>query len=291
MDLLTDTTSPIERLLRWLPDLPVRLREAGRYIAEHEFDATTRSMRDLAGAAGLQPATFTRLAQAIGHTGWEAFRRELIEARRPEARAPFSARMTPQSRPDGAAHLIGGILTADADAIQRIEVDPIARAAATLHSTRRIWVAGFRSCRSVATLLHYQLRLFRFDVQLVGAAGPEDLDVGAFATEDAVVVIGFAPYSRPSVQTASEARRAGCNIVTLTDRPSAPIAEGARHLLLFDAGSTPAFFPSLAGAISTSQALAAAVLELEGELGAARLRETEARLAALAQYIPDEVMP
>lgn len=286
MDSAPDTASPIERLRRSLPDLPERLREAGRFIAEHEFDATTRSMRDLAGAAGLQPATFTRLARAIGHAGWEAFRHELIEAHRPGERAPFSGRIKPHTKADGAARLLKGMLDSDASAIGRIEVDSIARAATVLHHAGRIWVAGFRSCRSVASLLHYQLRLFRADVQLVGGSGLEDVDFGAFAEGDAVVVIGFAPYSRQSVQTVIEARRAACTIVTLADRPAAPIAEGAKHLLLFDADSTPAFFPSLAGAISSAQALAAALLELDGEAGQVRLRASEARLAALAQYVP-----
>src|SRR5205085_5243291 len=62
---------PLERLRLALPGLPGRLREAGRFIARNDFDATTRSMRDLAATAGLQPASFTRLAQALGHTGWD----------------------------------------------------------------------------------------------------------------------------------------------------------------------------------------------------------------------------
>src|SRR5258708_33582099 len=93
MNAVSEKVSPIEQLRRSLPDLPERLREAGYFIADHEFDATTRSMRDLAATAGLQPATFTRLAQAIGHTGWDQFRNELIEARRPELPGPFSDRV------------------------------------------------------------------------------------------------------------------------------------------------------------------------------------------------------
>src|SRR6202035_2601278 len=85
--------SPLERLRLALPDLPGRLQEAGRFIARNDFDATTRSMRDLAAVAGLQPAAFTRLAQALGHAGWEDFRDALIEARRPAAAAPFSGRV------------------------------------------------------------------------------------------------------------------------------------------------------------------------------------------------------
>lgn len=282
--------SPLERLRLALPDLPGRLQEAGRFIARHDFDATTRSMRDLAATAGLQPASFTRLAQALGHTGWEDFREALIEARRPAA-APFSARVqqSPRKPSGGAAGLAADMIAADAQGLAHLSPAPIAAAAKALHAARRIWIAGFRSCRSVAELLHYQLRLFRPDaVHLVGAAGPEDLDFGAFHPGDTVVVIGFAPYSRVSVLAARAAREAECTIVALADRPTAPMAEGADHLLLFEAALAPSFFPSLTGAIVTAQALAAAAFMLGGAAAQTRLRETEARLAALSQYVPDE---
>jgi DNA-binding MurR/RpiR family transcriptional regulator len=284
---------PLERLRLALPDLPVRLQQAGRFIARHDFDATTRSMRDLAAVAGLQPAAFTRLAQALGHAGWEGFRDALIEARRPAPTGPFSRRVR-----DGkgatrgrsqTADICAETIAADADGLLRLAPAPIAAAAKALAAARHIWIAGFRSCRAVAELLHYQLRLFAPDaVRLVAGAGPEDLDFGAFRATDAVVVIGFAPYSRSSVLSAHAAREAGCTLIALTDKPTAPMAEGARHLLLFDAATAPGFFPSLTGAIATAQALAAAVFALGGEGARARLREAEARLAALSQYVKED---
>ena len=113
-------------------------------------------------------------------------------------------------------------------------------AAKALHGARRIWIAGFRSCRGVAELLNYQLRLFRPDaVQLVGGSGPEDLDLGAFRAGEAVVVIGFAPYSTASVLSARAAHISGASLIAIADRVSAPMAEGAEHLLLFEAASSP----------------------------------------------------
>ncbi len=134
----------------------------------------------------------------------------------------------------------------------------MAGAAKALHAARRIWIAGFRSCRSVAELLNYQLRLFRPEaVQLVGGSGPEDLDLGAFRRGDAVVVIGFAPYSTASVLSARAAHHSRATLIAIADAVTAPMAEGAEHLLLFEAASSPGFFPSLTGAIAIAQSLAA----------------------------------
>jgi len=63
--------SPLNELCSALPSLPLRLREVGRFVAANDYDATTRSMRDLAAAAGADPASFTRLAKALGYPGWD----------------------------------------------------------------------------------------------------------------------------------------------------------------------------------------------------------------------------
>jgi DNA-binding MurR/RpiR family transcriptional regulator len=284
--------TPLAALRRALPDLPPRLREAARFVAGHDFDAATRSMRGLAAAAGASPATFTRLAQALGYAGWEELRDALIEARRPGPGAPFSRRVAPPAGLPAPGALPSGMLAADAEGLRALDPAPVADAARALHAAPRLWVAGFRSCGGVARVLHYQLRLFRpADVRLVGGAGPDDLDLGALAAGDAMVLIGVSPYSRQSMLAARAARAAGCALIVLADTPAAPIAEGAVHLLLCKAAAGPGFFPSLTGALATAQALAAAAFALGGEAALVRLRETEARLAALSEYVPDRELP
>src|SRR5207302_11433763 len=85
-------SSPLSELRIALPSLPMRLQEVGRFVAANDYDATTRSMRDLASVAGADPASFTRLAKAIGYSGWEELRAALTEARRPTQSSPFSGR-------------------------------------------------------------------------------------------------------------------------------------------------------------------------------------------------------
>jgi len=268
----------------------MRLQEVGRFVAANDYDATTRSMRELASVAGADPASFTRLAKALGYSGWDELRAALTEARRPAQSSPFSMRACGRRRgPNSDVSLISDKLEAEAAGLGRISPEAIARAARTLHGARRIWVAGFRSCRSVAELLHYELRLFRPEhVQLVGGSAPEDLDFGAFRPGDAVVVVGFAPYSTASVLSARAAHRANASLIAIADSVRAPMAEGADHLLLYEAASSPGFFPSLTGAIAVAQSLAAVTFALGGAAAKKRLEETEARLAAMSQYVTEK---
>jgi DNA-binding MurR/RpiR family transcriptional regulator len=283
-------SSPLNELCSALPSLPLRLQEVGRFVAANDYDATTRSMRELAAVAGADPASFTRLAKALGYSGWDELRAALTEARRPAQSSPFSARTRLRRQgPNADVALVSEKLEAEAAGLGRISPGAVAQAAKALHAADRIWVAGFRSCRSVAELLNYQLRLFRPDaVQLVGGSGPEDLDLGAFRAGDAVIVIGFAPYSTASVLSARAAHRAGATLIAITDTVAAPMAEGADHLLLYEAAASPGFFPSLTGAIAIAQSLAAVTFVLGGAPAKRRLEETEARLAAMSQYVSEK---
>jgi DNA-binding MurR/RpiR family transcriptional regulator len=280
-------SSPLSELYSALPSLPMRLQEVGRFVAANDYDATTRSMRDLAAEAGADPAAFTRLAKALGYSGWEELRAALTEARRPSAASPFSDRARGRRHgPSSDVALISDKLDAEAAGVARISAADVADAAKALHRAKRIWIAGFRSCRSAAELLNYELRLFRTDsVQLVGGSGPEDLDLGAFGANEAVVVIGFAPYSRISVLSARAARRASATLIAIADSAAAPMAEGADHVLLYEAAASPGFFPSLTGAIAIAQSLAAVTFSLGGASAKKRLQDTEARLAATSQYV------
>jgi DNA-binding MurR/RpiR family transcriptional regulator len=282
--------SPLTELCSALPSLPSRLQQVGRFVAANDYDATTRSMRELASVAGADPAAFTRLAKAIGYSGWDELRAALTEARRPEQSSPFSGRAKGRrAGPNPEMSLVSDKLEAEAAGLARISPGAVAGAAKALHSARRIWIAGFRSCRSVAELLNYQLRLFRPDtVQLVGGSGPEDLDLGAFRTGDAVVVIGFAPYSTASVLSARAAHASGATLIAIADKVAAPMAEGADHLLQFEAAASPGFFPSLTGASAIAQSLAAATFMLGGASAKRRLEETEARLADTSQYVAEK---
>jgi DNA-binding MurR/RpiR family transcriptional regulator len=283
-------SSPLNELCSALPSLPMRLQEVGRFVAANDYDATTRSMRDLASVAGADPASFTRLAKALGYSGWDALRAALTEARRPAQVSPFSGRTRGRRQgPNADVSLVSDKLEADVAGLARISSDAVAGAARALHAAKRVWIAGFRSCRSVAELLNYELRLFRpDDVQLVGGSGPEDLDFGAFRSGDAVVVIGFAPYSTVSVLSARTAHRARARVIAIADSVTAPMAEGADHVLLYEAASSPGFFPSLTGAIAIAQSLAAVTFSLGGAGAKKRLEETEVRLAAMSQYFTEK---
>ena len=120
--------SPLNELCSALPSLPTRLQQVGRFVAANDYDATTRSMRELASVAGADPASFTRLAKAIGYSGWDELRAALTEARRPSQASPFSGRARGRRQgPNADVSLISDKLEADAAGLSRISAHSVAR--------------------------------------------------------------------------------------------------------------------------------------------------------------------
>src|SRR3954454_6022842 len=123
-------SSPLNELCSALPSLPTRLQQVGRFVAANDYDATTRSMRDLAAEAGADPAAFTRLAKALGYAGWDGLRAALTEARRPEPPSPFSGRTNVRRRgPNSDVTLVVDKLEAEAAGLGRTPGGSVARAA------------------------------------------------------------------------------------------------------------------------------------------------------------------
>lgn len=284
---MTSTSATLTRLTAALRHLPPQQADAARFVIGRTFDAATTPMRGLARDAGLPPVTFTRLARSLGLSGWEELRALLLEEAREDLGAPrpFSARALPEG---GAAGLASGMIAADRHALEALDTARLAPAIAVLEAAPRVLVAGFRSCHAPAMLFHYQYRLFRPDVMLIGGMGGVlDVELGGMRPDDALLLFGFDPYSRDGLLCAHAAADIGARVVAVVDRPDAAVSEGAAAVLTFGT-ETPGFFPSLTACFALVQALAATLYSRAGEAGRDQLRRTEARIAAHTAYLDPE---
>jgi DNA-binding MurR/RpiR family transcriptional regulator len=280
------TLSVLERLALAAREQPPKQARVAQYVVDHVFEATTSPMRSLARNAKEIPATFTRMAQTLGFSGWEELRAELTAVSRADVSAatqgPYSSRKLPSTSGQG---LVPAMLRADTDEIGTLDTRQFAHAASLLEGASGVVVAGFRSCRAPAALFHYLYRLFRPDVSLIGGSGGLlDLELGNLHKSNVVVLFGFDPYSRDSLLTARAAATARCGLLAIVDSPQAPIASDASVILPFGTQS-PGFFPSLTACVALVQALIALLYARSGDVGRRRLRETEKRIAAHTAYL------
>lgn len=256
-------------------------------------DVALQSMRQLAGEAGVTPATMVRLAKALGYEGYEHFRAPFQERLR-DPEGSYSAR----ARAMQAGHdLESGDPTVQMLLRQHdMEVENLGRtfdgigaerladAAGLLAEAQTLYVIGLRSCYSVAFLFHYSVRLFRSSVHLIdGHAATLPDAVRGIRRGDAVLAISFAPYTRETVEIVEFSAANGAQIVAITDSEVSPLAAVADEVLVVRTDS-PSFLHSMLGAVSVAQALTAAMVLAQGEPALAELSESESQLLRFKAY-------
>ncbi|CAG0957307.1 hypothetical protein BURK1_00523 [Burkholderiales bacterium] len=264
------------------------LKRAARWLREHPRDAGVRSMRECARRAGVGPATMTRLAQALGHDGYEAMRAPMRDALlRGQGDYAARAEALQRRRADAApwldtladAHLAN--VSAVIERNSRAELEAAARA---MLAARTVAILGLRVCHGVAWQLHYTCRLMAGNARLLtGAGGILGDEIDALGERDALVAISMAPYTRATVDAATQCARRKVRVIAITDATLSPIARVARHTLAFRADA-PSFFQSLVGVTALVEALGATIAAIGGAPVLAHLRERQAQLAVRDAY-------
>ncbi|MDP3520730.1 MAG: MurR/RpiR family transcriptional regulator [Hydrogenophaga sp.] len=261
--------------------LSPELQRAARWVREHPAELGLQSLRASARAAGVAPATLSRLSHALGLDDFEAMRRPVVEAL---ARGAGGGLVAANESDEPVRPLTQAQLRNVASTASRNTVDVVNAAADVLLAARQLCFLGLRASFGIAHHLRYACDWLRPDTLLAGDASGALVDqIAQLTPADALVVVSQAPYTRQTVECAQLAFEAGVPLIALTDSPLSPLARLARHALLFDAAS-PSFFHSMAGAQALAETLVAAVAARGGEPVVRRLAEVQARQHAHKAY-------
>lgn len=270
--------------------LSPQLQNAARYLLDYPQEIPLCSMRKVAANAGVQPATLVRIAQHLGYDGWQGIREIFTNALRSHPQ-PYAKRARKIVQESGTNRMLEEIARAqhqNIDFMLAASAKNLEHAADLLTAAPKVYIAGFRACFPIAFTLHYVYRLFRDSVILVrGDAGTLEMELRSLTAKDAVFIIGFAPYSRESVQVAQAAHARGSRVIALTDSSVAPIALKADCTLLFSAES-PSFFPSITSGIAIAEVLAERLLAKQGKRALKRLEASESQLHQSGAYVKNQ---
>ncbi len=266
--------------------LTPELQRAAAFTLEHVNELVVLSMRAFAVQAEVRPATLLRLAQRLGFDGWVELKKSFIAelGLGPET---YGARAQKLVR-DGTDSLCEQMFGAQAQnlALAREQNrDAMEQAVSLMESAHRVYICGFRASFPVAWSLYYVWRLFNRRVSLIdGFANNDEMFTRDFAAGDTLVIIGFAPYSRETLQVLEAAKRAGSKVVALSDSPLSPLAQQADARLYFSTDSL-SFFPSVVSGISIVECLLAMLVARHGSEAVERIEETERWLFESGAYV------
>jgi DNA-binding MurR/RpiR family transcriptional regulator len=271
---------PDDGLEDWLRDrVPERgLRSKAAAVLEVLLSQPRRasfgSTVELAQLAGVNTATVTRTAQALGFAGWPALQQEL--------RARYLSSL---SAPEVAAehHGVGSpgsaSLRRDLDSMalltRRFDEAAVLTIAEAVAAARRTIVVADGSFAAVGVAFAHNARLAGYDVAALtfGDAGLANA-IAASGPGDVLIAISFWRLYQSTVLAASEARSRGLRVFAVTDVASPALTGAAEEVVMVPAEGV-AFFPSLTAGIAVVQAMVAQLAAVDPARTSASIEAAE----------------
>lgn len=270
-----------------LEALSPELLRAAQWLQAHPHAAAMQSMRECARRSGLSPATFTRLARALGHEGFEGLKARFQQAVAPDEGYAAKARALQASarRKDGWLEALNEVQHANAASVAGLNArEELEAAAGMLLGARKVAFLGLRASHGIAFHLHYTYALLAGNGLLLQDLGGTLADqVARLGRGDVLAAVSLSPYTRQTVQAAGLAAEQGASVLALTDGASSPLAAVATRTLVFRS-QTASYFQSMVGALALAEALAAAVAVRGGRRAVAHLQSVQRQLDAQGAY-------
>lgn len=280
-----------DRIARRYPQLSGQLRSAADFALANPLDVATRTLRAVATASDLPPATFSRLAKALGYPSYEALREDCrtILGKRSHSFTDKAAKLqADRAAGDQAGPLLFRQANASIENITQlyktISPERLEELANRLHNSRRVFVAGSLSSTGIADYLAYLMHWMTDRWRTIGSSdsafGAALSDMGE---EDCLLIISMEPFAAVSMRAAELASERGAHIAVVTDSLSCPALRHAAVPMIV-ATDSPQFFSSYTSTLVLLEALAGMLVARAGPAAETRIDEVESNNRRLGEY-------
>ncbi|GAA0510319.1 RpiR family transcriptional regulator [Saccharopolyspora erythraea NRRL 2338] len=267
----------------WLRDrVPERgLRPKGAAVLEvlltQPRRASYASAAEAAELAGVNVATVSRTAQALGFTGWVDLQQELRARYLSSLSAPEVAAAHRTEGELGAASLRRD-LESMAVLSRRLDDGLVRTIAEAIAAARRTLIVANGSYVAVGSALGHNVGLAGYQASVVRDDADLANSVSRLEPGDVLVAISFWRLYQSTVTAAEEASSRGARVFVLTDAASPALVEAAEQVVLIPAEGV-AFFPSLAPGMAVAQAIVAHLSTVDPERTRRSIEAAEAQWA------------
>ena len=253
-------------------------RQIARFLLTHYDKAAYMTAAKLGSEVSVSESTVVRFVMELGYAGYPEFQKALQELIR--------TKLTSFQRMEVTNHLIGKgdvlekVLMSDVDKIKRtlegISRDAFEAAVDAIVKAKNIYIIGVRSSYTLASFLNYNLRMIFDNVRLIETTSGGELfeQILNIKEGDVMIAISFPRYSKRVINAVNYAKRAGAQVVALTDSEDSPIAAEDSHVLVAQSDMA-SFMDSLVPPMSILNALVVAVSRAREEEVSQRLRTLE----------------
>lgn len=227
-----------------------------RFIAAHYDKAVNMTIKMLAKAAEVSESTVVRFAVAMGYDGYPEFQRALQES---VAHRLTSEQRFERSRDKSTQEVLEAVLRGDMQNLrmthEELDLAAFEDAVDRILNAKAIYVMGQRSAAPLAQFLGYYLNYIFDNVRLLSVSSVDSFDgIVRISKDDVLLGISFPRYSKRTLEAMAFAKRAGAQVIAITDGRTSPAAQVA-HVCLTAKTEMASFVDSLAAPLSLINAL------------------------------------
>ncbi len=272
-----------EILAREYSGLSLKQKAAADYITANKLDVATRSLRTISASSGLAPATFSRLARALGFSEYEALR-EVLRNTVERQVATFSEKADKlQHDAENSDHppflyrqtnaCIANISALNTAIDQTRLEDAVER----LHKARNVILLGALGSTGIVEYLSYLANYFTTNWQCAGSMGASlGGTMAGLNGQDAMIIVTKPPFANRAIQAADMARAQGTYVIVITDTHTCPALPFANAGFIVPSDS-PQFFSSYAATLALVETIIAMLVSRSGDSARQRIEQVENR--------------
>ncbi|MBF7685570.1 MurR/RpiR family transcriptional regulator [Acinetobacter sp. B10A] len=285
--------NPREKIIDHFSQLSPELKRSAQFILDNEQELIVLSMRAFALKAEVKPATLLRLAKCLGYEGWNGLKDDFIVLNGLRNDQSYTSKA--QKMVNDLSNELGNDLydllfesqMSNLIATHQKNKESFQQFVDLFDHVDHIYICGFRASFPIAWSIFYVYKLFNKNITLIdGLASNLEMYMRDFSKKDAVIVVGFHPYSREIISVMNNAKTAGSKIFAITDHVTSPLATHAISTLWFSTDS-PSFFPSISSGLGISEALLAALLSKNGQNAVEKVKINEEFIIQSGAYFND----
>ena len=259
-----------QRLAERYDMLSTRLKAAGDYVVGHPVDVATRSLRAVSQESGVAPATFSRLARALGYNSFEELR-DAMRAKITHRINNFADRAQRLQETHGdksqsffPAHVSACLRNVETMS-QQIDQAKLRETVDHLYRSRQVLLFGALGSTGVVEYLSYMADYcvgnWRLASRMGASLGSALADLGP---QDAMIIITKPPFSARVVRAAEVAHSQGAYVIVITDTHACPALRSCSASFIVPTES-PHFYSSYVATMVLAETLVGMLVSRSGK--------------------------
>lgn len=265
-----------------------QLRKAADYVVAHPLEIVSRPLRAISMDSHVSPATYSRLARALGFENFE----EMKDVSRRSVGQRVSslserAELLRSGSSDGQSMLArqGQACIRNIEAfLDRADQAKLEQAAKLMREANRVVLVGALASTGITEYMAYLANYFAPNWSLAGRMGASiGSQLATLGADDVVFIVTMSPYSKRAVTAAELARSAGSGVILVTDALDCPALRHATHSFVIPTES-PQFFSSYVVTIVLIETMIAMIVAASEADATASIQKVEVNNQELGEY-------